>query len=157
MSRVNILKQLKVDGRWKLVSIPRDRDGRYNWKALPDGRYFIEWWEHGKRKRRAAGATAAEAQEAARRRKHILEGRALGVEGYGAAEDDAGLRTPLHVSVKRYLDVVEGLKKPNTLRKYRAVLNPLPGILLRPHDAQKHLAGRPEPVHDLSEAEAPAQ
>ena len=123
MSRVNILKQLKVDGRWKLVSIPHDRDGRYNWKALPDGRYFIEWWEHGKRKRRAAGATAAEAQEAARRRKHILEGRALGVEGYGASEDEAGLRTPLHVSVKRYLDVVEGLKKPNTLRKYRAVLN----------------------------------
>ncbi len=123
MSRVNILKQLKVDGRWKLVSIPRDRDGRYNWKALPDGRYFIEWWEHGKRKRRAAGATAAEAQEVARRRKHILEGRALGVEGYGASEDEAGLRTPLHVSVKRYLDVVEGLKKPNTLRKYRAVLN----------------------------------
>jgi len=123
MSRVNILKQLKVEGRWKLVSIPRDREGRYHWKALPDGRYFIEWWEHGKRKRRAAGATAAEAQEVARRRKHILEGRALGVEGYGAAEDDAGLRTPLHVSVKRYLDVVEGLKKPNTLRKYRAVLN----------------------------------
>ncbi len=100
MSRVNILKQLKVDGRWKLVSIPRDREGRYNWKALPDGKYFIEWWEHGKRKRRAAGATAAEAQEAARRRKHILEGRALGVEGYGASEDDAALRTPLHVSLR---------------------------------------------------------
>lgn len=122
MPHVNILKQLKIDSRWKLVSIPRDREGRFNWKALPEGTYFIEWWEHGKRKRRTAGATASDALEAARRRKHILEGRALGVEE-STAEDEQGLRTPFHVSVKRYLDVVEGLKKPNTLRKYRAVLN----------------------------------
>jgi integrase len=122
MPHVNILKQFKIDGRWKLVSIPRDRKGRFNWKALPEGTYFIEWWEQGKRKRRSAGATASDALEAARRRKHVLEGRALGVES-GPTEDEQGLRTPFHVSVKRYLDVVEGLKKPNTLRKYRAVLN----------------------------------
>ena len=122
MPRVNILKQVKVGERWKLVSIPRDHHSRYNWKALPEGRYFIEWWERGKRKRQAAGATVADAQEAARRRKHILEGRALGVEGYAAA-DEENRRTPLHVAVKRYLEVVEGLKKPNTLRKYKAVLN----------------------------------
>ena len=29
----------------------------------------------------------------------------------------------MHIAAKRYLDVVEGLKKPNTLRKYKAVLN----------------------------------
>jgi len=122
MARVNILKQVKVNHRWKLVSIPHDQHGRQNWKALPEGRYFIEWWERGKRKRQAAGATTADALEAARRRKHILEGRALGIEGYAAADEEAK-RTPLHVALKRYLEVVEGLKKPNTLRKYRAVLN----------------------------------
>ena len=109
MARVNILKQVKVGERWKLVSIPRDPHGRSNWKALPDGRYFIEWWEHGKRKRQAAGATTADALEAARRRKHILEGRALGFEDQAAAEELR--RTPLHVGLKRYLEVVEGLKK----------------------------------------------
>jgi len=120
MPRVNILKQVKVEDRWKLVSIPRDEDGRLDWKSLPDGRYFVEWWEAGKRKREAGGATVADAQEVARRRKHKLEARALGL-----AQDPAQevARTPLHVAVKRYLDVVEGLKKPNTLRKYRAVLN----------------------------------
>ena len=122
MSRVNILKQVKVGDRWKLVSIPHDDHGRNNWKALPEGRYFIEWWERGKRKRQAAGVTTAEALEAARRRRHILEGRALGIEAQAAADEEAK-RTPLHVALKRYLDVVEGLKKPNTLRKYRAVLN----------------------------------
>src|SRR5436189_242699 len=93
MPRVNILKQLKVGDRWKLVSIPRDAHGRCEWKALPEGRYFIEWWERGKRRRQAAGATTADALEAARRRKHILEGRALGVEAYAAAEEEAR-RTP---------------------------------------------------------------
>lgn len=122
MSHVNILKQIKIEGkRWRLVSIPQDEHGRKNWKALPEGRYFIEWWEKGKRRRRAAGVTAAEALEAARRRKHILEGRALGFEAYAAEEESR--HDPLHLAVKRYLDVVEGLKKPNTLRKYRSVLN----------------------------------
>ena len=122
MPHVNILKQIKVGAGWKLVSIPRDRHGRYNWKSLPEGRYFVEWWERSKRKRQAAGATTADALEAARRRKHILEGKALGIEGDVALEEETK-RTPLHIAVKCYLEVVEGLKKPNTLRKYKAVLN----------------------------------
>jgi integrase/recombinase XerD len=123
VSRVNILKQIKEDGHWKLVSIPRDKEGRYNWKSLPDGRYFVEWWERGKRKRQAAGSTTADALEAVRRRKHIIEGKALGIEDSATADDSNAARTPLHVALRRYLDVVEGLKKPNTLRKYKAVLN----------------------------------
>ena len=63
MPRVNILKQIRVGDRWRLVSIPHDEHGRYNWKSLPPGRYFIEWWERGKRKRQAAGATTADAQK----------------------------------------------------------------------------------------------
>jgi len=39
MARVNILKRIKVDGRWKMVSIPRRKDnGDYHWKSLPEGR-----------------------------------------------------------------------------------------------------------------------
>jgi integrase/recombinase XerD len=125
MPRVNIVKQVRVGERWKLVSVPRDEHGRRNWKALPEGRYFIEWWEAGKRRRQAAGSTTAGAQEAARRRKHLLEGRALGIEPH---PEDEPSRTPLHVAVKRYLEIVEGLKKPNTLRKYQAVLNRFVGF-----------------------------
>jgi len=119
---VNALKQIRVGKGWKVVSIPRNRHGRYNWKALPEGRYFIEWWERGKRMRQAAGATTADALEAARRRKHIMGGKALGLEGAVALGEETK-RAPLHIKVKRYLEVVEGLKKPNTLRKYKAVLN----------------------------------
>jgi len=119
--RVNIVKQIKNGDRWRMASIPRFRNGRYNWKALPAGGYFVEWYEGGKRKRQAAGVTAAGALEVARRKRHEMEGKALGLAGY--EKDDAdSRRTPLHLAVKRYLDVVEGLKKPNTLRKYRTVL-----------------------------------
>ena len=121
MARVNILKRLKVDGRWKMVSIPRRKDTEnYDWKALPEGRYLIEWYERGKRRREAAGITAAEALDAVRRKKHQLEGKALGIAG--EVEEEQPKRRPLHLAVKRYLEVVEALKKPNTLRKYRAVL-----------------------------------
>ncbi len=122
MPRINIIKRIKADDRWKMVSIPRDRQGRYKWKALPEGRYYVEWYEHGKRKREPGGTTTAEALQTGRRRKHILEGRALGFEAYAKAEEEAK-KTPLHIALKHYLEQVEGLKKPNTLRKYRAVLN----------------------------------
>ena len=120
MARVNLLKQIKVEGRWKLVAIPRNRKGSYDWGALPDGRYFLDFWERGRRRREAAGGTAAEALEAVRRKKHTLEGRQLGIE---TAEEEETKKTPLHAAVRRYLESVEALKKPNTYRKYKAVLD----------------------------------
>lgn len=121
MARINILKRIKVGDGWKMVSIPRHRNGNFNWKALGEGRYFIEWYEAGNRRRESGGVTAAQAQEKARIKKRELEAKALGLKPYSEAEEKSR-RTPLHVAVKRYLDVVEGLKKPNTLRKYKAVL-----------------------------------
>jgi integrase/recombinase XerD len=119
VAHVNILKQVKAEDRWKLVAIPRTKKGGYDWESLPDGRYFVEWYERGKRKREAGGGTAAEALEVARRRRHALEGKALGIAG---PEEEETKRTAVHVAVKHYLASVEALKKPNTLRKYKAVL-----------------------------------
>lgn len=119
MARVSLLKQIKVEGRWKVVAIPRKESGGYDWNALPEGRYYLDFWERGKRRKEAAGSTAAEAQEAVRRKKHQLEGRALGID---TPEDEEGRKTLVHVAVKHYLESVEALKKPNTLRKYKAVL-----------------------------------
>lgn len=49
MPKVNIVKQVKVDEHWKLVSMPRTDKGGYDWNALPKGRYFVEWWVGGSR------------------------------------------------------------------------------------------------------------
>ncbi len=37
MARVNLLKKVKIEGIWKLLSIPRNTRGNYDWTALPDG------------------------------------------------------------------------------------------------------------------------
>ena len=61
MPHVNILKKVKLEGGWKLLSIPRNPKGNYDWTALPaEGFYLIEWRSGGKRRRASVGATAAE-------------------------------------------------------------------------------------------------
>src|SRR3984893_3024306 len=47
-------------------SIPRKPNGQRDWSALPDGSYFIEWREAGKRMRLPAGRTVSHALEAQR-------------------------------------------------------------------------------------------
>jgi len=121
LSRVNILKRVKIGARWKLLSIPRNDKGNPNWAALPEGRYFIEWYLGGKRRREFGGTTVAQALESQRRKRHELEGRHLGLPGFEKAGEHPK-NLPLHIAVSKYLDQVQTLKKPNTLRKYRAVL-----------------------------------
>src|ERR1051326_4078811 len=95
MARVNILKRIKVDN--------------------------IEWYERGKRRRASAGLIPVDVLDAARRKKHELEGQALGIAE--PIEQEKPKPIVLHIAVKRYLEIVEALKKPNTFRKYRAVLD----------------------------------
>ena len=63
----------------------------------------------------------AEAQEAQRRKRHELEGRDLGVPGFESGPEPNNRY--LQTLVNKYLNQVEVLKKPNTYRKYEAVLN----------------------------------
>ena len=121
MSHVNIVKKIKVDGDWKLLSIPRNTRGNFDWNALPEGLYLIEWRAGGKRRRESAGVTAAQALEAQRRKRHELEGRKLGIPGFETAGETVK-KPALHVAVNKYLEQIEALKKPNTNRKYEAVL-----------------------------------
>ncbi len=120
MARVKFSSASKSMAVGKWSRFHADQNDNYDWKSLPDGRYLIEWYERGKRRRGTAGLTTAEALDAARRKKHELEGRALGIAEYVEAEEPK--KTALHLAVKRYLEMVQALKKPNTFRKYRAVL-----------------------------------
>jgi integrase len=128
MPRVNIVKQFKTEsGQWVLRSIPRKPSGHYDWSNLPDGDYFIEWRESGRRKREPAGRIASQALEAQRRKRNELNARASGlIVEAGAklvsiAPEAEGRR--LESLIARYLDQIKTLKKPNTHRKYEAVLH----------------------------------
>ena len=90
MSHVNIVKKIKVDGDWKLLSIPRNTKGNYDWNALPEGLYLIEWRSGGKRRRESAGVTAAQALEAQRRKRQgIQEERGRNARRCGSGDPSA--------------------------------------------------------------------
>src|SRR5580658_5127188 len=111
LPRVNIVKRIKIDGRWKMFSIPRNAKGNYDWNAIADGRYYVEWYVGGTRRREGAGVTAAQALEAQRRKRHELEGRKLGVPGFATA-GETFKKPALQVAVKKYLEQIEALKNP---------------------------------------------
>lgn len=124
MAHVNIVKRIKSDGRWVMRSVPRKRSGEWDWKALPEGRYYVEWYDEGTRRREPAGSTVAQALEVQRRRKHQIDGLQLGLVSTPKPKPtpiDKG--RPLRALIHRYLDQVETLKKLNTFRKYESVLN----------------------------------
>ncbi len=124
MARVNIVKQIKCGGRWVLKAIPRTKNGERNWKALPEGSYFLEWREQGKRVRLPAGHTVSQALEAQRIKKAELAATEVGIlQRYKPAEPPPAPE-PVFLAglIRRYLDQIDTLKKPNTYRKYDAVL-----------------------------------
>jgi hypothetical protein len=121
LSRVYIVKCIKIGGHWKMFSIPRNAKGNYDWNAIADGRYYVESYVGGKRRRQSAGVTSAQALDAQRRKRHELEGRNLGIPGFEAAGETVK-KPPLLIIVSRYLEQIAALKKPNTHRKYAAVL-----------------------------------
>lgn len=122
MAYVNLLKQVKIDDRWVLRSIPKKANGQGDWSALPDGNYFIEFREKGKRRRLPAGATVAQALEVQRRKHAELEALAFGIIAPRPSTEDLPKPVLIDGLIDRYLDQIETLKKPNTFRKYNAVL-----------------------------------
>ena len=132
MAHVNLLKQVKIDDRWVLRSIPKKANGQRDWSALPDGNYFIEFREKGKRRRLPAGVTVAQALEVQRRKHAELEAIAFGIIVPRPRTEDLPKPVLIDGLIDRYLDQIETLKKPNTFRKYNAVLKRF----------AKHFAGR---------------
>jgi hypothetical protein len=120
-----------------MFSIPRNAKGNYDWNAIADGRYYVEWYVGGTRRREGAGVTATQALEAQRRKRHELEGRNASP---GLKAGETIKKPPLHVAVTRYLEQIEALKKPNTHRKYEAVLERFVGFF-RDRDSMDAISG----------------
>ena len=124
MAHVNLLKQFKTGNGWVLKSIPRKPNGQRDWSALPDGSYFIEWREGGKRMRLPAGRTVSQALEAQHIKLAELAATEVGILQRYKPPSHTPEPEPMRLSasIRRYLDQIDTLKKPNTYRKYDAVL-----------------------------------
>jgi hypothetical protein len=108
MAHVNLLKQFKTGNGWVLKSIPRKPNGQRDWRALPDGSYFIEWREEGKQMRLPAGRTVSQALEAQRIKLAELAATEVGIlQRYKPSLTPEPEPIRLSVLIRRYLDQIE--------------------------------------------------
>src|ERR1700730_11739829 len=128
---VNLIKQVKVNGKWRAVKGLCDRKGRVRPdrvrvngqdEAHPEGSYFIEWWDQGKRRREAAGANAQEAADKARVREAELTAARYGVIPPAPVIDTPPPRVTLPAALDGYLDYVRDHRSLRTFRTYRPML-----------------------------------
>jgi hypothetical protein len=86
--RVNILKYVKVAGKWRFAPVAKRASGSIHWDHVlingvaeqhPEGNYFIEWRDPG-RKRKSVGTIPSEVMAEAQRKRAYLDAKAAGVE-----------------------------------------------------------------------------
>src|SRR6266852_9546782 len=116
MAHVNLLKQFKTGTGWVMKSIPKKSNGQRDWGALPDGSYFIEWREEGKRMRLPAGRTVSQALEAQHIKLAELAATEVGILQRYKPPSHTPEPEPMRLSasIRRYLDQIDTLKKPNS-------------------------------------------
>jgi integrase len=121
--RVNILLYVKTpSGLWQWEPIPKNRrTGAYLWSKAKGNQFHLSWREGKRRYYKKAGTTPAEALEAQRRKEFELIGRAVLNDGRKVPRpEQRGMA--IEAAVADYLDFVKKKKRPNTLKRYRAVL-----------------------------------
>jgi len=122
MGRVNIVKQVKVDGKWILRSIPKQKSGYYDWAACQSETTSSNGARTdvvGVSQRANAAVPAMEEQQ---RKRDELEAHALGLAPRSETSEVVTPTEPASVRKlpDRYLDEIKTLKKPNTHRNYDA-------------------------------------
>ena len=129
--RVNITKYIKHDGQWRFAPVARRASGNIHWDHVlvngesvhhPEGKYFIEWREDGKRRRKSVGDIPSEVLGEAQRQRAVLDAKAAGIEV--AEGDNQPVTRQLLVTdaVKRYLRDIKMNKAKSTHDHYNHAL-----------------------------------
>jgi integrase/recombinase XerD len=136
MARVNITKQVLIKGKGKrFCAVAYATNGKLKPNVVlvegveethPEGRYYIDFVQDGQRKRRAAGATAAEAAHAAEQQTRQLVAHKAAVAAGGVYNGSNGTAKPagrsLKDAVEIYLLEIQAHKKKKTHSAYRTAL-----------------------------------
>jgi integrase/recombinase XerD len=131
--RVNVIKMVKVNGKWPFAPVV-ERKGRivrdHVWIAgrdehHPEGRYYLEWYQEGKRRRQPITGFDRVLDAA---RAKSLELNALKA-GILIAPDKASIpghaRLTIGAAIDEYLEYVRTQRSLRTYRTYRPTLNSL--------------------------------
>ena len=128
--RVNVLKKVRVNGSWKLASV-LERNGKIvrdhvlisgNDEHHPEGGYYLEWYQEGKRRRKAVG-DFSEVIEAARRKSIEVNAQKAGI--IEASPGPEQHRVTISQAIDKYLDFIKDHRKQRTYLTYRYTLEKL--------------------------------
>ena len=128
--RVNVLKKVRVNGSWKLASV-LERNGKIvrdhvlisgNDEHHPEGGYYLEWYQEGKRRRKAVG-DFSEVIEAARRKSIEVNAQKAGI--IDASQGVEQHRVTISQAIDKYLDFIKDHRKQRTYLTYRYTLDKL--------------------------------
>jgi integrase/recombinase XerD len=128
LGEVKLFKQIKINGAWKLAPALFDTKGRVRRDHVrvkggdeihPEGCYYLEWWDAGKRTREPGGPDAFIAAEKAR---HKHAERIAVRSGIVPANDNAPDHTPLKTAIDKYEQYIQFHRSLRTFRTYRPIL-----------------------------------
>ena len=131
--RVKILKYVKVGDAWRFANVVK-RSGRIVRDHVlitgrdehhPEGSYYLEWYEHGKRHRKAVAdfATVAEAARLKAIEVEALKAGVMSRPAQPAAINPNGIT--LAAAVDQYLAMVQAQRSHRTYISYRYTLKKL--------------------------------
>lgn len=132
--RVNVLKYVKRDDRWRFAPVV-ERNGKIvrdqvrigeKVESHPEGNYFIEWYEGGKRRRHSVG-DFSQITEAARRKSIELNALKAGIIQETEKPAQSNGRLTIGKAIDDYLEFIKAHRKSRTYLTYRYTLD----VLLR--------------------------
>ena len=125
---VNLTKRIKTSQGLRFCPVVISPNGRVKPDYVliggkeqrhPEGAYYLEWYEGGKRIRQSVGKDAGVASVRRHRQQQILGSKAAGIKLVDEGQD-AGLS--LAVAVASYLEDIRISKKPKTYAAYKTAL-----------------------------------
>jgi integrase/recombinase XerD len=131
LPHVTLLKQVKTNNKWRHARALFDSKGRVRRDRVringkdephPEGSYFIEWWDQGKRHCIPAGADAQDAADKARVKEAQLTAERNGIIPALPQPQTAPQRTSLTSALDDYLNYVHYHRSLRTFRTYRPIL-----------------------------------
>jgi len=88
----------------------------------PEGSYFIEWWDRGKRYREAVGPDGFQAADKARTKQAELSAIKNGIIPAQPVPEPAPERTTVAAALDRYSEYIQYHRSLRTFRTYRPIL-----------------------------------
>ena len=126
---VNLLKRIKTAQGWLFFSVARTANGHIRPDLVlvndkverhPEGAYYLEFRQNGKRIRQNAGRDAEEADRLKGAKEAEIAARNAGVPVLAQTDDS---RISLTSAIAAYLEEIKLTKKPKTLAAYRKALD----------------------------------